>query len=320
MRVSRRRSEPESAERPGGALASSSVVTIGNFDGVHLGHRALIRHCEALKTKDDSLVVVTFEPLPRAYFDPENAPPRLSPPADRLRLLEQAGVDLAWMMRFDHTLARVSAEDFVRGVLAEGLNARHVVTGEDFRFGHKRSGDLALMRRLGEQHGFEAHVLPTVTLDGVRVSSGAIREALAADDFERAAAMLGRPFAICGRVLRGRRLGRDLGYPTANVRIRALPCPIQGIFAVHARVEDDVWRPGVASLGWRPMVGGEEMLLEVHFFDFEANLYGRRLETRFVAKLRDEAHFATLDDMVRQMKNDEARARELLGTEQRMTE
>lgn len=316
MRVSRQRLVA-GAER---TLATSSVVTIGNFDGVHLGHRALIRQCAKLERDADTLAVVTFEPLPRAYFDPENAPPRLSPPADRLRLLEQAGVDLAWMMRFDHSLAQVSAEAFVRRVLVDALGARHVVTGDDFRFGHKRAGDLGLMRRLGEVHGFESHVLPTVMLDGVRVSSGAIRDALAADDFEQAAAMLGRPFAITGRVLRGRQLGRELGYPTANVRIRAMPCPIQGIFAVRARVKDDVWRPGVASLGWRPMVGGEEMLLEVHFFDFEAKLYGRRLETQFVAKLRDEAHFETLDDMVRQMRNDESRAREQLGTQKWIAE
>lgn len=315
MRVSRQRpgSDPERV------LASSSVVTIGNFDGVHLGHRALIRHCDALTAEGDALTVVTFEPLPRAHFDPDNAPPRLSPPADRLRLLEQAGVDLTWMMRFDQALAQVSAQEFVLQVLVNALGARHVVTGDDFRFGHKRTGDLNLMRRLGERHGFEAHVVPTVELEGQRVSSGAVRDALAADEFERAAKMLGRPFAIFGPVLRGRQLGRELGYPTANVRIRAMPCPIQGIFAVRARVAGDVWRPGVSSLGWRPMVAGEEMLLEVHFFDFEGDLYGRRLEVQFVAKLRDEAHFDTLDDMVRQMKDDESRARELLGTEQWIT-
>lgn len=324
MRVSRQRpgsgpvsdsvDGPGPVEGPGTSLSPASVVTIGNFDGVHLGHRALIDQCAALKAAGGALVVVTFEPLPRAFFDPENAPPRLTPPVDRLRLLEQAGVDLTWMMRFDRTLAQLGPGEFVGQVLVDGLGARHVVTGDDFRFGHKRAGDLDMLRRLGARHGFESHVAETVTHDGLRVSSGAIRKALAHDDFEAAAAMLGRPFAISGRVTRGRQLGRDLGYPTANVRVLALPCPIQGIFAVRARVEGDVWRPGVASLGWRPMVGGEEMLLEVHFFDIDAELYGRRLETRFVAKLREEAHFDTLDDMVGQMKNDESRAREILGT------
>lgn len=324
MRVSRQRpgsgAVPGSVDGPGASLSPSSVVTIGNFDGVHLGHRALIDQCAALKAAADALAVVTFEPLPRAFFNPEDAPPRLTPPVDRLRLLEQAGVDLTWMMRFDHALARLIPEEFVGQVLVDGLGARHVVTGDDFRFGHKRAGDLDMLRRLGARHGFESHVAETVTHNGLRVSSGAIRKALADGEFELAAAMLGRPFAISGRVTRGRQLGRTLGYPTSNVRIRVMPCPIQGIFAVRARVVGELWRPGVASLGWRPMVAGEEMLLEVHFFDLDADLYGRRLETRFVAKLRDEAHFDTLDDMVGQMKNDESRAREILGTEQWMTE
>lgn len=312
MRVSR--------NRPVEALAHSSVVTIGNFDGVHLGHQALIEHCRSVCSPDDSLAVVTFEPLPRAFFDPDNAPPRLSSPAEKLRRLDEAGVDLVWMMRFDGKLARVGAEDFVRRVLVESLAARFVVTGQDFRFGHRREGDLDLMRALGERHGFISRVVETVTVNGQRVSSGSVRQALARSDFDTAAAMLGRPYTISGRVLRGRGMGRELGYPTANVKIRALPCPLQGIFAVRARVAGDLWRPAVASLGWRPMFGGEDMLLEVHFFDFEADLYGVRLETEFVAKLRDESHFATIEDMVRQMKSDEAQARTILGTEAWITE
>jgi len=306
--------------RPVVALARSSVVTIGNFDGVHLGHQALIDYCLSVCNVDDRLAVVTFEPLPRAFFDPDKAPPRLNTPTEKLRLLDKAGADLVWMMRFDAELARVGPEDFVREVLVESLAARHVVTGGDFRFGHRREGDLELMRALGARHGFESQIVDTVTLDGQRVSSGAVREALARSDFVSAAAMLGRPYSVSGRVLRGRRLGRKLGYPTANVKIRALPCPLQGIFAVRARAEGDLWRPAVASLGWRPMFGGEDMLLEVHYFDFEADLYGLRLETEFVAKLRDEAHFATIEDMVRQMKSDEAQARTILGTGAWITE
>jgi riboflavin kinase/FMN adenylyltransferase len=301
------------------ALARTSVVTIGNFDGVHLGHRALIGHCQSLSRADDALALVTFEPLPRGFFDPGNPPPRLTSPAERVRLVDQAGVDLVWLMRFDDQLASMGPEDFVRRVLVESLGARHVVTGNDFRFGHRREGDLALMSALGRQYGFESHVVATVTQGGRRVSSGAVREALAEGELETAAELLGRPYSISGRVLRGRQLGRKLGYPTANLKIRALPCPLQGIFAVRARVVGEIWRPAVASLGWRPMVGGEEMLLEVHFFDFEADLYGQRLETQFVAKLRDEAHFATIDDMVRQMKDDERQAREILSTEQWIT-
>lgn len=315
MRVARNR--PGAGQ--GAPLARSSVVTIGNFDGVHLGHQALIDRCRSLGNPGDSLVVVTFEPLPRAFFDPEHAPPRLSSPVGRLRLLLEAGIDLVWMMRFDAELAGVGAEDFVRRVLVEALGARYVVTGADFRFGHRREGDLKLLRALGERYGFESEVVETLKLDGQRVSSGAVREALAGGEFAAAASLLGRPFAISGHVFRGRGLGRKLGYPTANLKIRALPSPLQGIFAVRARVAGDVWRPAVASLGSRPMFGGEEMLLEVHFFDFDEDLYGRRLEAQFVAKLRDEAHFATIDELVREMKNDEAQARGILGTEQWIT-
>lgn len=323
MRVCRNRpvARSESGTGPGqehaaaGAtrLARSSVVTIGNFDGVHLGHRALIDRCEALRKEGDALVVVTFEPLPRAFFNPANAPARITPPADRLRMLERAGADLVWQMRFDRQFAALEAEAFVTRVLVDALGARHVVTGDDFRFGRGRKGDLALMTALGEQYGFRSHVVDTVTLNGQRISSGAVRAALAASDFEGAEAMLGRPFTMSGPVQRGQELGRKLGYPTANVRVRAHPCPIAGVFAVEARVSEDLWRPGVASLGWRPTVGGEDMLLEVHFFDFQANLYGQRMETRFVAKLRDEAQFDTIDQMVIQMRRDEAQAREILG-------
>lgn len=305
MRVSRK--------RPGAALVPSSVVTIGGFDGVHLGHDALIERCQALKSGGDKVTVVTFEPLPRAFFDPAHAPPRLSSPVDKLRLLRRAGVDFTWMMRFDASLARVSSVEFAERVLVRGLGARQVVTGVDFRFGHRREGDLDLMRRLGERHGFAVSVVDTVTVAGRRVSSGNIRAALAGGELELAAAMLGRPYTMCGRVLRGQQLGRRLGYPTANLKVRNLPCPLQGIFAAEARVAGEGWKPAVASLGRRPAVGGEDLLLEVHFFDVDEVFYGRWLEVRFVAKLRDESHFENIDELIRQMKRDEAEARTILG-------
>lgn len=305
MRVSR--------NRPGSKLSQASVVTIGNFDGVHLGHRRLIDKVNELAGERDARAVVTFEPLPLAFFNPDNAPARLSSPIGRVRLLESAGADLVWMLRFDSALASLSPRDFVRLALVESLGARHVVTGDDFRFGHKREGDLRLLASLGGEYGFVSHVVETLEQDGERVSSGAIRQALAADDFEKAARMLGRPWAIRGRVLEGQQLGRRLGYPTANILIRALPCPIGGVFAVRARVAGDTWCPGVANLGNRPMVAGEDTLLEVHLFDFDGDLYGKKMEVQFVAKLRNEERFATMDDMVVQMKMDEARARERLG-------
>ncbi|HKJ18976.1 MAG TPA: bifunctional riboflavin kinase/FAD synthetase [Xanthomonadales bacterium] len=307
MRVSR--------NRPGTFLSDASVVTIGNYDGVHLGHQRLIDLCRSLAGPNGNVAVVTFEPLPLAFFGPQSAPARLTSPIERVRLLDEVGVDLVWMQRFDAKLASMEPQDFIRLALVESLGARHVVTGDDFRFGHKRAGDLEMLAALGAQYGFESHVASTLTQDGQRVSSGAIREALANSDFETAARMLGRSYTIRGRVLKGQQLGRRLGYPTANLKITALPSPLNGVFAVRARVMGDVWREGVANLGVRPMVEGEDFLLEVHLFDFEGDLYGRKLEVEFVAKLRDEARFETMADMVGQMKLDEAQARKRLGLE-----
>lgn len=280
---------------------------------MHLGHRALINHCSSLLAQGDDLAVVTFEPLPKAFFAPEHAPARLSPPGEKLKLLEEAGVDLVWQMRFDLALAVLEPRAFVELVLVKGLAARHVVTGDDFRFGRDRAGNLAQLRQLGGKFGFETHVVEGLHMDGQRVSSGTIRQALAAGDFALAARLLGRPYRMSGRVSRGQQLGRKLGYPTANLRVKALPSPVEGIFAVRARVPGDTWRPAVASLGWRPTVGGEDLLLEVHFFDYDASLYGQRLEVEFVAKLRDESHFRHIDGLVEQMKRDEEEARAILG-------
>jgi riboflavin kinase/FMN adenylyltransferase len=266
--------------------------------------------------------VVTFEPLPLAFFNAQNAPPRLSTVYQKLGLFERQGVDQVWMMRFDAELAGLSALDFVRAVLVDGLSARTVVVGADFRFGYKREGDLAMLHRLGEGFGFEVETVSAVFAGETRISSTAIRVALAAGDLKRARTLLGRPYRMEGHVVRGEQLGRELGYPTANLRIRARPQGIQGIFAVYVR-EQSVpardtrighWRPAVASLGWRPTVGGQEPLLEVHVFDFDNQLYGRRLEVEFVAKLRDESHFENIEQLVAQMRRDEQEARAILAS------
>lgn len=312
MRLKRNR--PESK---GSMPLCRSVVTIGNFDGVHRGHQALIARCKAGVQPGDQLAVVTFEPLPQAFFRPDQAPARLSTVRQKLTRLEANGADLCWMMRFDQSLAQLEAVEFVRQVLVNELAARHVVVGEDFRFGHKRAGDLDLLESLGQHSGFSVEALAPVLHEGLRISSTAIRQALSAGDFDRARLMLGQSYRMEGFVVRGQQLGRTLGYPTANLRVRAQPSPIQGIFAVYARIDHESgksdWREGVASLGRRPTVGGEELLLEVHLFDFAADLYGRRLQVEFVAKLRDEVHFADLDTLLVQMKRDELLARQLLG-------
>ena len=262
------------------------------------------------------VAVVTFEPLPQAFFRPAQAPARLTTVYQKLNLLNELNVDTTWLMRVDGALAAMSARDFAGDVLQRGLAASQVVVGEDFRFGQGREGDVALLRELGCQMDFSVTIVPAVTCQDDRVSSTAIRAALARSDFAAARQLLGRDFRMEGHVVVGQRLGRKLGYPTANIRVRARPYPLQGIFAVYCRVAGGDWLPAVSSLGVRPTVGGEEPLLEVHFFDFAADLYGQRLEVHFVAKLRDETHFGTIEELVVQMQRDEAEARHILTTTQ----
>lgn len=307
-------------DRPGETGAGRfgpTVVTIGNLDGVHLGHQALIRRCRERAGSGEKVAAVTFEPLPQTWFRPEAAPARLSTVHQKLARLQAAGVDLCWLMRFDHRLATLPAAAFARSALAGTLGAKLVIVGQDFRFGYRREGDLGLLAELGRELGFDVAVEPVVTGPLGRISSTGIRAALAADDFMTAAAMLGRPFRMEGHVVPGQKLGRDLGYPTANLKIRARPCPLEGIFAVFARVCDGgragPWRSGVSSIGRRPTVNGTEPLLEVHLFDFDGDLYGHRLEVEFVAKLRDESRFETIDAMVEQMRADDAAARAILA-------
>jgi riboflavin kinase/FMN adenylyltransferase len=313
-------------------LSGASAVAIGNFDGVHLGHQALLKRTRALatdlcpskatagaeRTPDRlSTAVVSFEPLPKAFFAPESAPARLTGPAEKLRLLDANGVDLAWLLRFNAALARLSAREFVERILVGGLAARAVVIGEDFRFGRGREGDLGVMEALGREYGFVVSPVAAVMVGDERISSTAIRRALAEGRFDRAQALLGRPFAVSGHVVRGQQLGRSLGYPTANLRPWGGKAPLDGVFAVRARIRGAInrgpWHDGVASVGVRPAVGGGEPLIEVHLFDFEGDLYGQRIETRFLARLRGEEDFADLDALVAQMKEDEREARTILA-------
>jgi riboflavin kinase/FMN adenylyltransferase len=298
----------------GGAYGPGrSVVTIGNFDGMHLGHRALIDTGKRLALSGDSVTVVTFEPLPQAFFRPGRAPARLTTVRQKLELMRKAGVDCTWLMRFGARLAGLTAREFVEQVLVRKLNARWVVVGEDFRFGKGKEGNVAFLRALGGELGFSVATVPAVLNGGERISSSGIRTRLAAGDFKSAAGWLGRPFRMEGRVIRGAALGRKLGYPTANLAIRAHPSPLGGVLAAYSRVEGGPWLPSVTNLGRRPVVGGKESLLEVHFFDFDEDLYGQRLEVQFVAKLRDELNFESLEDLVEQMKRDEQRARQCLA-------
>ena len=306
-----------------------SVLAVGALDGLHRGHQALLaRVRERAAALSLPPLAISFEPLPRAYFS-RTPLPRLGSVRDKIEGLAHAGMQRLLLLRFNAALAALPAEDFVRRVLLARAGAREVWVGEDFRFGHRRGGDLALLQRMGAELGFAAHALETHLHDGARISSSAIRAALTADDFAAAAVLLGHPFCIGGRVVRGQQLGRSLGYPTANIRLGRRVSPIQGIFAVRVHGaaaslpggrsgtscarDTGASLPGVASLGLRPTVGRHEPLLEAHLFDFNGDLYGCHLAVEFVRKLRDEEKFASLDDMTRQMHRDAAAARALLG-------
>lgn len=289
-----------------------SVVCIGAFDGIHRGHAALLAQVrERADAAGLAAVALSFEPLPRQHFLGRAGVARLSRPAERYTHLA-AYVDLVGLLRFGDRLATTGAEDFVRRVLVARLAAREVRVGPGFRFGHARRGDLAMLRGLGEVHGFSVHEIEPVSAQGERVSATRVRDLLAAGDFGAAAALLGRRYTMSGRVVHGRKLGRQLGYPTANLPLRWGRAPLHGIFAVRVSGAGLAHWPSVASLGTRPTVAGVEPLLEVHLFDFDGDLYGQRLEVEFVARIRDEARFDSLDALTVQMHRDAADARAAL--------
>jgi riboflavin kinase/FMN adenylyltransferase len=300
----------------GGPLGPrGSVVCIGAFDGLHGGHRALVRHTAArARALGGDAVGLSFEPLPREFFARENPPPRLTLARAKVEGLRELGADTVGLLRFDAAMAAMSAEDFVRRMLVERLSAREVWIGPEFRFGHRRGGDLALLQAMGAELGFTANEIEAVQSQGERISSTRIREALKQGDFADAARLLGRPYAIGGRVVRGQQLGRTLGFPTANLRFPKTPA-LSGIYAtwVHG-VAERPWA-SVSSFGTRPTVDGVEPLLEAHLFDFAGDLYGRHIEVEFVAKLRDELKFPDLPSLTEQMHRDAEQARALLSND-----
>jgi riboflavin kinase/FMN adenylyltransferase len=300
----------------GGPLCpQGSVVCIGAFDGLHLGHRALVRHAVArARGCDTAAAALAFEPLPREFFAKDDPPPRLTLARAKVEGLHVLGADLVGLLRFNAALSAMSAEDFVRTVLVKRLRAREVWIGPEFRFGHRRSGDLALLQRMGSGLGFTAGEIEPVHVQGERVSSTRIREALRNGDFAGAAQLLGRPYAIGGRVVRGKQLGRTLGFPTANLRFPKTPA-LSGIYATWVHGVGDHPLPSVSSFGTRPTVDGVEPLLEAHLFDFDGDLYGRHIEVEFVAKLRDELKFPDLPSLTEQMQRDAETARRLLTAE-----
>jgi riboflavin kinase / FMN adenylyltransferase len=293
--------------------SAGCALTIGTYDGIHLGHQALIArlrgHAARLGTAS---VLLTFEPTPREYLAPSDPPARLTSLRERWRILCGLGLDYLWLLRFGEALRNLSAEGFAQ-LLVQELAPRIVVVGHDFRFARRGEATAPILAEAGQRLGFEVEVLPAVTLDdGERISSSGVRAALARSDFEGAGRWLGRPWSMRGRVQPGRSLGAQLGFPTANVPLERRRSPVAGIFAVRVRGLGDRERTGVASLGTRPTIGGTEALLEAHVFDFEGDLYGREIEVEFVARLRDEERFPSLEALSKQMERDAAEARRIL--------
>jgi riboflavin kinase/FMN adenylyltransferase len=287
------------------------ALTIGNFDGVHLGHRAMIdRTREAARRLGVACCVMTFEPHPREFFAPDQAPTRLTSLREKLEVLRGLGVDCTLVCRFDYDFARTGAEEFIERILVQGLGVRWVLVGDDFRFGARRQGDYNVLAAAGRERGFEVARMPTVAVDAVRVSSTAVRERLAAGELQAAARLLGRPYSISGRVVRGDGIGRQLGFATANVRMRHNRPPLNGIFVVEVLGLGERPLPGVASLGVRPTVtDGGPAVLEVHLLDFEREIYGAHLTVRFLHKLRDEEKYPDLATLTRAIARDVENAR-----------
>ncbi|MDX1433220.1 MAG: bifunctional riboflavin kinase/FAD synthetase [Gammaproteobacteria bacterium] len=290
------------------------VVTIGNFDGVHRGHRAVFEQLSGIASAQAlPSLVMTFEPQPREFFSSANAPARLTRFREKMLALADTPIDRVLVVRFTREFSRLSPEEFIGEILVAGLDVRHVVVGDDFHFGHRASGTFSLLQELGEREGFEVGRCVTLEHRGRRVSSSWVRDALADGDLGLAAELLGRPYCMHGRVAHGRRLGRQIGFPTANIGLRRLSTPLSGVFAVRLHGVDDAPLAGMANLGTRPTVDGVERLLEVHLFDFAQDIYGREVSVEFVARLREEQRFASLDALKAQLSIDQAAARERLS-------
>jgi riboflavin kinase/FMN adenylyltransferase len=297
---------------PPGTAGAGYVAAVGGFDGIHRGHRALIERTRELAAAQGlTSMVLTFEPLPKEYFAPDRPPARLTNFRERWRLLEQDGPEVLCLLRFNERLRALHAADFATMLVRGGV--RQIVIGHDFRAGRGGRADAAWFLREGARFGLAVDVVAPVMGEGLRVGSHAIRSALAAGDLALAARLLGRPYTMRGRVVSGDRLGRQFGFPTANLRLARRQAPVDGIFAVRVRGLPGHHGDGVASVGTRPTVGGVVPLLEVHLFDFAGDLYGRELEVEFVARLRETLRFDNVDAMIEQMHRDAAAARAALA-------
>ncbi|MGZ8211053.1 MAG: bifunctional riboflavin kinase/FAD synthetase [Burkholderiales bacterium] len=298
------RSVPVAARKP-------VALTIGNFDGVHVGHQAMLaRLTDAARARGLAACAMTFEPHPREFFAPDQAPTRLTSLREKLELLAAHGLDTTYVLRFDYRFAQIAANDFIGRILVRGVGVRHLLVGDDFRFGARRAGDFNMLKQCAGAFGYTVDAMTSVIVDGERVSSTSVREALAAGNLPRAARLLGRPYSISGRVVRGDGLGRKLGFPTANVQMKHNRPPLTGICTVEVHGAAEKPLRGVASLGVRPTVKQHGApVLEAFLFDFEGDLYGRHVRVDFFEKLRDEEKYQDLATLTRQIAQDVENAR-----------
>jgi len=291
------------------------VATIGNFDGVHLGHQAVLGQlAEQAEKMQLPSVVITFEPQPQEFFATENSKPRLTRFREKIHALNRYAVDRVLCLRFDERLANLDADDFIRQVLLLGLDVKYLVVGDDFCFGKGRTGNFDLLREAGKQHGFPVVNMHTFEIAGERVSSTRVRQALVEGDLVQAEQLLGRPYRMCGRVAHGDKRGRTIGFPTANIHLHRKTSPVQGVYAVEMFGIEGEPVSGVANVGNRPTVDGTRSLLEVHLFDFSQEIYGQYVHVNFVQKIRDEMKFESFDHLKQQILQDAVQARQLLNS------
>ncbi|MCG2581429.1 MAG: bifunctional riboflavin kinase/FAD synthetase [Marinobacter sp.] len=292
------------SRQEGSPLADGCVATIGNFDGVHLGHQTILDQVkEKARVLGVPSVVMIFEPQPREFFQGSEAPPRLMAFRQKFEALLAEGIDIVLCLHFDEKFRSYSGMGFIEDVLIDGLAVRHLVVGDDFRFGCDRAGDFALLEQVGAQRGFSVENTRTVTVGGKRVSSTRVRNLLNVDGLEQAEQLLGHPYRIRGRIVYGRQLGRELGAPTANILLRRMPA-LQGVYVVSATLEDGSMHDGVANIGLRPTVDGKQPSLEVHLFDFAGTLYGQHIEVVFRHGVREEIKFSSVDELKAQIARD----------------
>lgn len=289
----------------------ASVVTIGNFDGIHLGHQHLLEqlHTVAMHRNLPSTVII-FEPQPIEFLAPDKAPKRLSRFREKLAFLKSKQIDNLLCLNFNHDLAQLYAQDFVKQILVERLNTRHLVIGDDFRFGKNRSGDFKFLQNCGAQYGFAIERSDTLLIEGHRVSSTRIRECIQNNDFEQTARLLGRPYTLSGKVCHGRKLGRELGFPTINIKMGDKTLIVKGIFAVSVKGIDNRVLQGVASIGTRPTVNGVDTILEVYILKFDQDVYGYCVDVEFLHKIRDEEKFDSLQELKFHIEKDTVKARQ----------